>query len=76
MKPEQMVYDRWYVVDLAYGEQSPIHRAVAFEARDGGCLILGVGYGPEIVHWQPLPHFRVICEIEEMRAENTSHALS
>jgi hypothetical protein len=76
MKPEQMVFDRWYVVDLAYREHNPIHRAIAFEARDGACLIIGGGYGPEIVHWQPLPHFRIIREIEEMRAESSSHALS
>jgi hypothetical protein len=76
MKPEQMMFDRWYVVDLAFRENSPIRRCIAFEARDGACLILGEGYGPEIVHWQPLPHFKVIREIEEMRAENSSHVLT
>lgn len=72
MIPEQMVFDRWYLVDLAYHENSPVHRAIAFEARDGGCLIIGGGYGPEIVHWGGLAKFNIIREIEEMRPEHSS----
>jgi hypothetical protein len=87
--PSQMQFGHYYVVEVAFNKNNPIHRAIAFNAQTGGRLVwlMRAGYerrmdhaGHIFEHTMPvdrtkLTHFRVIEEITAMRPDNDPFSL-
>jgi hypothetical protein len=72
----RMKFGHYYIVDVAFRENNPTHRAIAFRFRGGhgkyGATVnlMAEGYGPAVlenVRLDKLAYFNLIQELTEMQ---------
>lgn len=59
----------YYVVEVSFNKQNPIHRAICFHRIDGFVELFGSYEGIETHNINNLTFFRVVEEIPSMTAE-------
>lgn len=67
----EMKFGHAYVVNVAFHEYNPIHRAIAMCLRENSVDLHG-SYDGGVIQFQlidALAHFEVVCEIPEYTAE-------
>jgi succinate dehydrogenase/fumarate reductase flavoprotein subunit len=74
-----MIFGRYYVADISHRPNNPIHRVIVYNVQTGGfhAYVCGGGYElkDRVIDYRTLAHFKLICEIEEMRPERNSYKL-
>lgn len=64
MNLKKMTY---YVVEISFRNNNPIHRAICFHRFDGHVDLFGSYEGVVSKHIEHLAHFKVVEEIESMK---------
>lgn len=67
----------YYVVEVSFRENNPIHRAIAFHTCDGLIELINVSYEDQLpaMKFYELAFFRVISEIEDLNTKSYPNKL-
>jgi hypothetical protein len=79
IEPKQMKFGHYYVAEISHRPSNPIHRVIVYNAQTGGhhAYICAGGYelSERVIDWSRLTHFKIVCEIEEMKPEKNTYEL-
>lgn len=63
-----------YIVEVAFNQQNPIHRATCFHQVDGHVTLFGSYDTPVRINIRHLAYFRIVSELAEMNdTDYTNH---
>lgn len=65
----------YYVVELSFRSNNPIHRAICFHRLDGHVELFGSYEGVISKRIEELAHFEVVEEIKSMNEKSANHYL-